>query len=135
MRMLVCRVVLGLATTFTACVAPDGAESPDEASQADDITVRPATTFTLTASSIEGGVNFLNPDGTTTLCDEGCTRTYAAGSVVRLQPAMPTNTVDCLQFNHWNGACAGQGVTCTLTVNSNLSASVAYARITRCIPK
>ena len=33
------------------------------------------------------------------------------------------------------GSCAGQGVTCTLTINSNVITSVAYAHINGCTPK
>jgi hypothetical protein len=123
--------VLTAALALSACVAPDDG---DETSTESAISEAPLTTFTLTASAFEGGVILTNPDGTQTLCD-GCTKTYAAGSVVQLVPAERTNTVDCVQFNHWNGSCAGQGITCTLTINANDITSVAYSHINGCTPK
>ena len=130
MRTRTVLFVLTAALAVSACVAPtDG----DEASTESEISEAPRTTFTLTASAFEGGVILTNPNGTQTLCD-GCTQTYPAGSVVQLVPAMPTNTVDCVRFNHWNGSCAGQGLNCTLTINSNAITSVAYAHINGCTP-
>jgi hypothetical protein len=40
-----------------------------------------------------------------------------------------------MMFSSWQGACAGQGATCHLVVNSDLWSSAEWTRIGDCIPK
>jgi hypothetical protein len=43
---------------------------------------------------------------------------------------------DCLAFTSWTGACAGQGGrTCTLVMNSDLSAHVPWIPLRGCSPQ
>lgn len=129
-----CVLALALATAATACVAADGADAPDEASESADVTVHPATTFTLTVFSLEGETRVQTAAGHVDLCDGSCTFTYAAGSVLTVSPTTLSFRPDCLMWVGWNDACAGQGSTCTLTLNSNLGTSTRWGRIAGCKP-
>ncbi|MCB9552316.1 MAG: hypothetical protein H6705_10620 [Myxococcales bacterium] len=53
-------------------------------------------------------------DGIWSTCRPGCDRRLAPGTVVTLQ----ADTVgQNISFDHWTGACAGQGPTCTFTLD------------------
>ena len=77
-------------------------------------------------SSARGGDN----------CDSGfCDLTYAGGSSLAIRLTSTTNLADCLAFSSWQGACAGQGATCTLVINSALSSRAVWTRIGGCVPR
>jgi hypothetical protein len=57
------------------------------------------------------------------------------GSALTLSLTATQNRVDCLGFAGWNGACAGQGATCSLVLNGNLSTSVRWGRLGGCVPR
>lgn len=56
-------------------------------------------------------------------CGGTCFTNEPAGTVITLTATAPSNGV----FNGWSGACAGQGATCTLTINAALTATAAFA--------
>jgi hypothetical protein len=48
----------------------------------------------------------------------------------------PQNRIDCLAFSGWSGACAGQGATCTVVINSDLTTGAEFGTVIRgCVPK
>jgi hypothetical protein len=127
---------LAIAATATACVAPEAGDTqPDESSQSADLTEHPNTAFTLTVSAIENETKVVRSDGNTDLCDGTCTFAYVAGLTLTISPTSLQQRADCLMWIGWNGACAGQGSTCVLTINSNLSTSSRWGRISNCRPQ
>ena len=126
---------LALAAAVTGCVAPDATDpQPDEASQASDVTEQPNTAFTLTVSALENETKIVRSDGNTDVCDGSCTFAYVAGLTLTISPTGLQQRADCLMWIGWNGACAGQGSTCVLTINSNISTSSRWGRISNCKP-
>ena len=121
-----------LALATTACVAPDN--DRDESSDTESLDEAPRTTVTLTARSIEQGVTVTNPDGSTTFCAAGCVLSFPAGSVVHVTPTPASSRVDCVAFNHWTGACANQGVSCTLTLTATTGTFANFSHINGCTP-
>ena len=126
-----CLTVLALAS----CVGPAPGESPDESSQSADVTARPDTAFTLQVSTIENEIQIVRSDGNTDICGSSCTFAYVAGLHLSISPTSLQQRADCLMWIGWNGACAGQGSTCSLTINSNLSTSAKWGRIANCRPQ
>ena len=92
--------------------------------------------FTLSVSSIESGVDISSP-GRFDACPDpaSCSFGYLGGSALTISLTSTTNIADCLRFSSWVGACAGQGSTCSLTINSNLSTSAHWTRINGCTPR
>jgi hypothetical protein len=72
----------------------------------------PIRTFRLTIETPQRGT----VSGPGFVCPPTCTRTLNEGTSVTLTPK-PTVTANV--FEGWGGACAGQGATCTLTMNGN----------------
>lgn len=72
--------------------------------------------------------------GTSNTCDASCNFTYLAGTALTLTAGLQ-NLADCLRFSSWSGACSGQGRTCSLVMNSNLSTTALYSQISGCVPK
>lgn len=69
------------------------------------------------------------PAGTT------CNFAYLQGTAVTVQTAAQ-NLIDCRRFSGWTGACAGQGATCNLVINSDLSTSPGYRfKVSGCVPQ
>lgn len=90
--------------------------------------------FALSVETDENLITVTSSRGTDT-CDVGfCDYAYAGGSslTVRVTPAI--NRADCLRFTGWDGACAGQGSTCTLTINSDLWTDAIWSPISGCTP-
>jgi thermitase len=60
-----------------------------------------------------------------------CTEYYTVNTVVGLVPFPMVNptTHDEFEFDHWEGACAGQGYSCTVTVNQALTARAVFVKI------
>ncbi len=76
-------------------------------------------TLTLTAGT--GGTASVSPAGTAN-CGANC-QSYPHGTPLTLTatPSLGYN------FSSWSGACAGQGASCTLTLNSNLTTAASFA--------
>lgn len=54
-----------------------------------------------------------------------CNFAFLQGATVTIS-TQDKNLIDCARFTGWSGACAGQGTTCTLVMNSDLATSALY---------
>jgi len=89
--------------------------------------------FTLSADTEENDITVTSSRGVDT-CFGFCDYAYAGGSSLTVRVAPTTNRADCMRFTGWQGACAGQGSICTLTINSDLSTSAMWGPISGCQP-
>ena len=107
----------------------------DEAQTAQSI--KNTAAFTLSISGEEAAIKITTTNVSDTCPqDESCDFGFIGGSVLTIRPTSTQNLVDCLRFNGWTGACAGQGSTCTVTINSDLTVGENFwTRISGCIPK
>lgn len=124
--VLVCAAVAGCAATPT---------DANEDQVAQGITANAA--FVLTVSGFEAGIR-VTTTGVSDLCDADaqCQFAFLGGSTLTIMPVATQQRVDCLQFAGWQGACTGQGTTCTVVINSDISVSERFwTRISGCIPK
>lgn len=130
---------LTLALIGVACGGCALTEGEAESAQSVEIgAVTPdVSAFVLTVTaSVESDITVTNstsgntcPGGTT------CNFAYLQGTAVTVQTDAQ-NLIDCAQFSQWNGACAGQGATCHLVMNSNLSTAARYKfGIPGCVPQ
>jgi hypothetical protein len=95
-----------------------------------------ASAFVLTVTaSFESDIDVTNStSGNSCPAGSTCNFAYLQGTTVTVQTAA-TNLIDCARFSQWNGACAGQGATCSLVINSDLSTSARYKfGIPGCVP-
>jgi len=94
------------------------------------------TQASLTVSNFETDIDVTGPDRSDS-CPEGpsCSFHYAIGAALTVSVTPTENLADCLMFIGWNGACAGQGATCSLALDSDLSTSVRWGRISGCRPR
>jgi hypothetical protein len=134
MRILSSGVIVALACALVAgCAAtPTGADE-DQVAQG----VTSTAAFVLTVSGFEAGIR-VTTTGVNDLCpaDSQCQFAFIGGSTLTISPTGTRQLADCLQFAGWQGACAGQGTTCTVVINSDLSVSEHFwTRIGGCIPK
>jgi hypothetical protein len=91
--------------------------------------------FTISLDSLDSGITVSSTRGVDN-CDSGfCDLAYTGGASLTIHLTSTRNTADCLMFSSWQGACAGQGATCNLVINSNLSSSAKWTRISGCVPK
>lgn len=128
-------VVALLAGISSGCAVTDDTEDPvAEDHQASELAAIPniTTTFVLTVSAIEGPMLLTTATGSNRCDFFSCSFPYLAGTAVTIN-ALSANTADCLRFTSWTGACAGQGVTCHVVMNSDLSAQAQYGRIPGCV--
>jgi hypothetical protein len=93
--------------------------------------------FTLTISGEEEPIKITTTNVSDTCpADEQCQFGFIGGSVLTIKPTTTRNLVDCLQFAGWTGACAGQGSTCTVTINSNITVGESFwTHIAGCVPR
>jgi len=130
MRLFSFSLVVALsAGTFAGCAVED--RDPDGSQHAARIV--PATSFTLTVGSEAETVRVITGGGTTK-GGTGSTLSFPAGTPVTIN-AQLQNLGDCLKFDSWDGACAGQGRPCSLVVNSDLDTGAHYVAIFGCIPQ
>jgi len=109
-------------------------DSDTERSQSAEVVVTPASAFVLTVSGIEGE-DVASP-GRLDICTNGqCQFAYIGGTSLAITPDGRDATADCLRFSSWSGACAGQGATCNLVINSNLSVRSVWTRVPGCTPQ
>jgi hypothetical protein len=125
-------VVALLAGVSAGCAVSDGAE--DREVSEIDIAPPPATAFVLSVSALEGPFTVTSATGSNTCDFFHCDFAFIAGTAVTIH-ALQANIADCLAFTSWTGACAGQGLTCQLVMNSDLSTSARYGRIAGCRPQ
>jgi uncharacterized protein (TIGR03437 family) len=81
----------------------------------------PAQQFTLTVAATGTGSGTVSPSPVGTSCGTNCW-SYAAGTVVTLTATPATGST----FAGWSG-CSGTGVTCTVTMNSDLSVTAIFS--------
>jgi len=92
--------------------------------------------FAVSVSSFESGVSVASPRGVELCPDSGtCQFAYVTGTPITMSLTSTRNVADCLQFSGWQGACAGQSSSCSLVVNSDVSARAVWSRISGCIPR
>jgi len=63
-----------------------------------------------------------------------CDIAFIAGVTVTLNVPFTTDEVNCLTFDGWTGACAGQGNPCKLVMNSDLTTATVWKRLLGCSP-
>ena len=117
---------------ISGCVAADATSDESQTAQA---LATPASAFVLSVSTDENPVKVVASGTATNSCPDSCNFAYIGGSTLTISTAAQ-NRIDCLAFTSWTGACAGQGATCTVVINSDLSTSAQFrTRISGCIPK
>ena len=134
MRIRSCSGVFVLACVVVAGCAATPADS-DEGQIIQGVANTAA--FVLTVSGFEANIS-VTTTGVNDTCpaDSQCQFGFVGGSTLTIKPTSTKQLADCLQFAGWNGACAGQGTTCTVVINSDLSVSEHFwTRIGGCIPK
>jgi hypothetical protein len=87
-------------------------------------------TLTLNQSHGDAGIVEVNPDPRrafySTCRPYGCHQAYDAGTVVTLRPNLPPGTYPRVVFDHWEGDCAGQPATCTLTMDRDKHVDIVW---------
>jgi hypothetical protein len=122
-------LVLGLIGGLSAgCALPDGDAEGSRAAE-----LRSQSAFVLSVSTDENPVSVTTSSGSNS-CPDSCQFAYIAGTSLTLHAGFQ-NLGDCLRFSGWSGACATQGQTCTLVINSDLSTTALYSRIFGCTPQ
>ncbi|HEX7839270.1 MAG TPA: hypothetical protein VF469_17450 [Kofleriaceae bacterium] len=110
------------------------AESPPEENRTAEVGPTPnLAAFVLSVATEEQPVT-VTGGGTTAQCADSCNFAYIAGTALTLTAGLQ-NLADCLRFSSWSGACSGQGRTCGLVINSDLSTTALYSRIAGCVPQ
>jgi len=82
---------------------------------------QPGQQFTLTVAAGVAGSGTVTPSPVGASCGANCW-SYAAGTVVTLTATPATGST----FGGWSGGCAGTGVTCTVTMNANLTVTATF---------
>ncbi len=120
---------------FSASIGCTQTPNDIDESQSDEIAAAPqVSAFVLTVSGIEGE-DVASP-GRVDVCGGGpCNFAYIGGTRLTITPDGSGAGADCLQFVGWGGACAGQGDTCTVVIQSNISAHSQWGRILGCVPR
>jgi hypothetical protein len=134
MRIQSCSVIFALIGAMVAgCAA-----TPSDIDEGQDVqSVTNTSAFTLTISGEEAAIKVTTTNVSDTCpADSQCQFGFIGGSVLTIKPTTTRNLVDCLQFAGWTGACAGQGSTCTVTINSDLTVGENFwTHISGCIPR
>lgn len=134
MRIRSCGVIVALICAAVAgCAATPTDIAEDQVAQ--DLTTTAA--FVLTVSGEEADVRVTTTNVSDTCnADAECQFAFLGGSTLKISPTKTKNLIDCLQFAGWNGACAGQGTTCTVVINSDISVGQNFwTRISGCVPR
>ncbi|MDB5094480.1 MAG: Ig domain protein group 2 domain protein [Candidatus Eremiobacteraeota bacterium] len=89
-----------------------------------------AATLTLNQSHDLSGIVEVNPDPRRSFYSScrpgGCRQAYDVGTVVTLRPNLPPGTYPRVVFGHWEGDCAGQSATCTLTMDRDKHVDIVW---------
>lgn len=82
-----------------------------------------STSFTLQIAKSNPGTVTGTPAGDKTInCGSTCSAKFAAGTVVTLTAVPPAGKT----FANWSNACSGTALTCTLTINGNVTAQANF---------
>ena len=121
---------------LSGCAVADATSNEGQTAQAS--TVSPDNSaFVISVGTDENPVRVSAPGTTTNICDIGssCNFAYIAGTTLTVS-TNPQNRIDCLALTRWGGACAGQGATCTVVLNSDLSTDAEFETFIRgCVPE
>jgi len=118
------------------CAITDGNAEPGQAVEVGAVTPN-VSAFVLTVSaSAESDITVTSSAHVDTCsASASCNFAYLQGTALTIETAAQ-NLIDCRRFSGWTGACAGQGATCNLVINSNLSTSPAYKlKVSGCVPQ
>jgi hypothetical protein len=118
---------------FAGCAA-----TPSDIDEAQEVQgVISASAFVLSVSGEEAPIRVTTTNVTDTCpAFASCQFAFLGGSTLTIKPTSTRNLIDCLQFAGWTGACAGQGSTCTVVINSDITVGENFwTRILGCVPK
>jgi microcystin-dependent protein len=110
--------------SVTGCTTPDMGTLPDQgpASGAD----MSPTPLILSVMNLGSGSGTVTAEGTPLNCVTGqtqdCSASIVSGTMVTLKATTGTNSF----FAGWSGACSGNALTCTLTMNEALSVTAQF---------
>lgn len=123
-------LVAVVGASLGGCVDP----SPGVGSEASELSS--ASAWTLTVDADETNITVASPGLATNTCTafSTCAYGFVSGLTLTIKTGAK-NIPDCEQFSSWNGACAGQGTTCTVVINSDLTTGPNYTFIRGCQPQ
>jgi|GEM_PF-5916480 len=135
--ILTCSVLFA---TSGCLVDADRDNDPSTDQTTSDLRATPeVTSFVLTVrpgGPSTQGADLTSSDGGHNLCHPGpCNFAYVAGVSVTISPVQLVDTINCRQWDHWLGACAGQGSTCHLTISGNASVTGVVSTLQGCTPR
>jgi hypothetical protein len=127
-----------IAASAAGCGLTD--DQTNESQSAAELTAATNTgSFVLslsTETAPQDKVVVTSTDGTPSRdCFGGCEFAYLAGSGLTLRIPFPTDKPNCIRFDHWEGACAGQGTTCSIPLNSDVWTAAIWVTIIGCRPQ
>jgi len=139
MRMsMVVAACAGLGLAAMGCVSNDGGASGDADSEL-TLEVGPgAHVLTLsTETAPQNVVDVTTNDGEPPRDCVGtdCQLAFLSGVGLTLRIPFPTDNPNCVAFNHWTGACAGQGNPCTITLDTDKTTEAVWTRLRGCVPR
>jgi len=110
-------------------------DSGTEGSQTAEIVTPSVSAFVLTVTADENRITVTSSSPTNTCpAFSTCNFAYLGGTALTINTPLK-NLVDCEIFNHWDGACAGQGNTCSVVINSDISTTAFFGPLSGCVPK
>ncbi len=110
-------------------------DSGTEGSRTAEIVTPSVSAFVLTVSADENNITVTSSAPTNTCPSfSTCNFAYLQGTALTIK-TKPQNLIDCEQFTNWDGACAGQGATCSVVINSDISTDAFFGPLRGCIPK
>lgn len=114
-----CITVVLACAWLVGCVA---AEGDNESKATDELAQQFGPGAQSLTMNTDGWISIDTNDGTGHHdCYGGyCQFAYLTGATITLYVVNPNDPINCVRFSKWTGACAGQGRTCTLTMNSDL---------------
>ena len=124
-------LALALVGAASGCAVED-----DTATESDELSIA-VEAYVLHVSSDEGAIRVTKPGPISEVCPGygGCNFAFLGGTPLTIRPVQPNNRIDCVKFVRWEGACAGQGSTCSVTINSNLATHAVWGPILGCDPR
>ena len=133
-RLRSCSLVLALiGVTSGGCAMTDSEIEGVQAAEIGSVTPNGSAIVLTVTSDVNDVVVSITPSAFNTCpAFETCTFGYDAGTALTIK-TRPKNLSDCEQFVRWDGACAGQGATCSIVINSSLSTSAVFGPIPGCV--
>ena len=133
-RLRSCSLVLALIGVASGgCAMTDSDIEGTQAAEIGSVTPKGSDiVLTVTSDVNDVVVSIFTTGFNTCPALETCTFGYDAGTALTIK-TRPKNLAECEQFVRWDGACAGQGATCSLVINSSISTSAVFGPIAGCI--